>query len=71
MMNKLTNLSVWQYGEELEHHPCDVGENGDCQSNGSIEHIINLAGKRYSVITDWYGNLRWPEKQAVKIPDED
>ena len=68
-MSNKTNLQVWQYGEVLEHYPCDVDANGECETNGSIEHVVELDGKKYSVITDWENNLRWPEKEAVEVPD--
>ena len=72
-MSKLTNLAVWQYGEVKDHFPCDVGEDGEdgsVQSNGSVEHIMELDGNSYSVITDWDDNVRWPESEAVQIPKE-
>ena len=71
MTSNKTNLQVWQYGEEVEHFPCDVDANGEHESNGSIEHVIDLDGLRYSVITDWYGNLRWPHEKAKQIHDDD
>lgn len=68
-MSNRTNIQVWQYGEVLEHHPCDVDANGECETNGSIEHVVELDGRKYSVITDWENNLRWPDREAVEVPD--
>jgi hypothetical protein len=70
-MSKVTNLVVWQYGEVKDHFPCDVGEDGSVQSNGSVEHIMELDGKTYSVITDWDDNVRWPDLDANEIQGED
>lgn len=70
-MSNPTNLQVWQYGEVLEHYPCDVDANGECETNGSVEHLMELDGKKYSVITDWENNPRWPEKDAVETHDGD
>jgi len=68
---KVTNLTAWQQGKVKEHFPCDVGEDGSVQTNGSVEYIMVLDGKAYSVITDWNDNVRWPDLEATETVVED
>jgi hypothetical protein len=70
-IEKVTNLAAWQHGEVKDHFPCDVGEDGSVQSNGSKEYIMELDGKSYSVITDWDDNVRWPDLEAAEIQEEE
>jgi phosphoribosylformylglycinamidine (FGAM) synthase-like amidotransferase family enzyme len=48
-------------GEIIDSYPCDV--NG---SNESIENIVKYEGKKYIVITDWEGNVLYPNKKATE-----
>ena len=59
-----TNAEVYDRGEQIEDWPCDVEG-----SNESIEHIVSFCGRRYSIITDWEGNIRNAQKIARPIPE--
>ena len=61
-MTRPTIKEVFDYGKCLEHCPCDEGENGELESNGTIQYIIQYKGKCYCIITSWDGKaLRMTE----------
>jgi hypothetical protein len=49
-------------GDIVDNWICDVDG-----SNESIEYIVELDGKFYSVITDMYENLRYPKRKAQEV----
>lgn len=61
---RLTIGDVVRDGEYVADWACDVGVDGWCDSNGSREFIYVYDGKEYSVICDWDGNARWPNRLA-------
>jgi hypothetical protein len=63
----ITNKEVFDKGEVLEHYPCDVNENKETQSNGSVENVVLYNGKYYYVITDWENNVRWCDEIAEEV----
>ncbi len=71
MKHKVTNLYVHTNGNLIDDFPCDVGEDGSIQTNGSIECIYQLEGKKYSVICDWDTNPRFPSEPAHEIIEEE
>lgn len=66
----ITNKEVFDKGEVLDHYPCDVNENKEIQTNGSVENVVLYNGKHYYVITDWENNVRWADEIAEEIPNE-
>ena len=66
----ITNKEVFDKGEVLDHYPCDVNENKEIQTNGSVENVVLYNGKHYYVITDWENNVRWCDEIAEEIPNE-
>ena len=66
----ITNKEVFDKGEVLEHYPCDVNQNKEIETNGSIENVVLFIGKKYCVITDWKNSVRWCDEIAEEISDE-
>jgi hypothetical protein len=63
----ITNKEVFDKGEVLDHYPCDVNENKEIQTNGSVENVVLYNGKYYYVITDWEKNVRWCDEIAEEV----
>ena len=63
----VTNKEVFYKGEVIEHYPCDVNQNKEIESNGSVENIVEYQGKKYYIITDWENNVRWGEEEATEV----
>ena len=40
----ITNKEVFDKGEVLEHYPCDVNQNKEVETNGSIENVVLFNG---------------------------
>jgi hypothetical protein len=66
----ITNKEVFDKGEVLEHYPCDVNQNKEIETNGSIENVVLFNGKKYCVITDWKNSVRWCDEIAEEIPND-
>lgn len=62
-----TNKEIFENGSVLEHYPCDVNEDKEIQSNGSIENIVEYEGKKYYIITDYENNVRWESEEATEL----
>lgn len=63
----ITNKEVFDKGEVLEHYPCDVNQNKEVETNGSIENVVLFNGKKYCIITDWDNNVRWCDEIAEEV----
>jgi len=40
-------------GTLIEHYPCDQDENGELESNGSVEEVWEYKGSQYAVKRNW------------------
>jgi len=56
-MTKKFAYEVFGKGEELDNWACDLGENGELESNGGVEHLIAYQGKYYLITTDWQSQV--------------
>lgn len=63
----LTNKHIWENGHVVADWPCDVGNDREVDSNGSIEHVVAYQNKHYCVLSDWEGNVRWENDNAEEI----
>lgn len=62
-----TNKHIWENGTSIADWPCDIGNEGEIDSNGSIEHVVAYQNKHYCVVTDWENNVRWENDNAEEI----
>lgn len=44
---------IYDEGEVIDHWPCDMGYDGELESNGSRESLVLYKGEYYFIATTW------------------
>jgi len=67
---KITNLEVFNNGEEISSWICDLNDEGEMESNGGQEFLFIYLGKPYTIQVSWDDNVINPNDKAKEVNKE-